>query len=717
MKKITALLLISAIIFSPALIYAQINNEEAGELTAEEIVEKKSGSSDKENIELHKIIISADRIEKEKKEVWLPSSVVDSKEINEKMYTSMADLLESTPGFSRVYDYHSPFILRGTSGTKMLILRNGNPRFSSFPGGFMGQNVNIYDVERVEVIRGPGSVIYGSGATCGIINIIDRDIFTEKKAGFEAGGSFGSNGNSRMTVGNAFMNNDSFAFRVTGRYRKSDNYYYGGGDEALNSFHEDKDISLNTGYKFNEHHKVILRGAVHYGGPWGKAYGFNDKEQMLARNESDNLLDFSGRYEGDKIAVFDKILVSAYYNRETRDYHNMKMNSSLARINFEDVTDFKNISWGGHTLASVQAGINYLNFGIDSYTVKLWNPVKTVDHYNYAEPTVTHEKTQSQGAGTSSIGLYLQDNMKLSERVSVIGGVRYDYAEIFEGDNYDGEEEIEKKRNAVSANAGFIFNPHKIHTFTLNLGRAFRMPDAVDMFSEQVTCQGTIVPNPELKPEYSWNIDAGYMGNYHGIVWEISLFMNQYHDLIVKVDNPDDSSEQMMSNEAYARILGGELVISWRNRDVFIQGLSIKPGLSASYCIGDSFASEEDQWDLTSSGDPITGIPPVNIKPYIRFMYAGKSCRSYYFEVEGDNSLKKTRLSDTESEAAWSNEDVNAYMIINLTAGVSLFDCLYLEEIKFNIAVNNLMDEKYYPFGSHIPGKGRDIKIFLSFKY
>ena len=152
--------------------YADENENIKENAEGRETKAEKKGSGDQQ---LYKIIVTADRQKKSSGDISLPSAVVDHEEITEKMYTGMADLLEDTPGFSRVYDYHSPFILRGVSGTKMLVLRDGSPVFSSFPGGFMGQNVNIYDVDRVEVIRGPGSVIYGSGATSGIINIINRD--------------------------------------------------------------------------------------------------------------------------------------------------------------------------------------------------------------------------------------------------------------------------------------------------------------------------------------------------------------------------------------------------------------------------------------------------------------------------------------------------------------------------------------------------------------
>lgn len=693
-------------------LYGQQNGEDT-----EFIVDETTSRSDADSEE-NTIIISADKIGKKKDQLWLPASVVDNSTIEEKSYESLADVLESTPGFYKVYDYHSPLILRGTSGTKMLILRNGNPVFSSFPGGFMGQSVNIYDLDRIEIIRGPGSVIYGSGATSGIINIIDKDVFDEKEGlGAKIGASYGTNANSIMGTTSAHYRNDNFGVRVSGRYRKADNYHYANGETAINSFTEDKDASANISYRFNDHHKITLRNSMHYGGLWGKAYGFNNKEQMLVQNKDDNLFDLSGAYEGSRIGIFDKIRLSGFYAKETREYHKMKMNSTLEEINYEDVTDFENSYYGGNALVSIEADNHNISLGSNTYIVKLWSPVKTIDYYTYDEPTVIFEKDGSQGAGTFSVGGYAQDNISAGKKISLIEGIRYDHATIFEGTTAEGDEGMNESRGAVSGSSGIVYNPNSHNTLSFNLGRAFRMPDAVDLFTEQVTCQGTIAPNADLEPEYSWNIDAGYRGNYRGFGWDLAFFINQYTDLIVKGTNPDDETEQMMKNEDNARIIGGEADSSYKIRNFLTPGMVLKPGVAAAYCIGDAFESLTEQWDPGAEGDPLTGIPPANIKPYVRLAFFSARNFTTFFQIEVDNYLKKTRLSDEESESAWSNEDVDGYSLVNITSGVSFFDLGYVDNLKLNIAVNNLLNEEYYPFGSYIYGKGRDIRIFTSMEF
>ena len=142
----------------------------------------------------------------------------------------------------------------------------------------------------------------------------------------------------------------------------------------------------------------------------------------MARNEDDDYYHLAAMYEGEKVGLFDRIQFSGFYDRETREYHNMKMNSSLTKINFEDVTDFRNISYGGHVLGVIGLGRNHLSLGVDAHCVKLWSPVKTVDHYNYSTPTVILEKDGSQGAGTSSAGAFLQDMIRITGKLSLTAG-------------------------------------------------------------------------------------------------------------------------------------------------------------------------------------------------------------------------------------------------------------------------------------------------------
>ncbi len=88
------------------------------------------------------------------------------------------------------------------------------------------------------------------------------------------------------------------------------------GNEAINAFHWDRDLSLAGGTNRRRPSPDHVGASAHYGRPWGKAYGFKPEGADVCANEEDDLLHFRGKYEGDRVGVFDKLLVSCFYDRE-----------------------------------------------------------------------------------------------------------------------------------------------------------------------------------------------------------------------------------------------------------------------------------------------------------------------------------------------------------------------------------------------------------------
>jgi len=672
-----------------------------------EIADEETSSDGKHRESEKVIIVTADRLGRGLTEIPLSASVVNKKKIEENVYTTVADLLDDTPGFSQVYDYHSPLVLRGTTSAKMIVLKDGNRCFSSMPQGFMGQNVNLYDINRIEVIRGPGSVIYGSGATTGIINIIGCDIFREKGVRSGLGTSYSTNANEMMGLGMFGWNTGNFAIQLNGRWRDADNMHYGGGKEAINSYHEDKDFSVKTGYRFSEKHKLIAESSVHIGGPWGKPQGFNRDETLVVKNKNDNTVHASLSYTGEEVGFFKDIRVSAYYDYETRDYYKNMYNVSGNLFKVKE-TNYEDQYGGGNILTSISAGSHFISTGADGYIFKIWSPEKETDYQN----STTADSDGAQGAGIQSIGFFAQDRWQMFKKFHVLYGLRFDVAQVNEGANYTGDSEKKELRTALSGNTGLVYNPTKKSSVTFNAGRAFRMPNAIDMFSERATCAGNVVGNPDLEPEYSWNFDLGYRGKYRGLEWDLAVFSNFYNDMIVKGAN--SAGDIMYGNTAKARIMGTEAALSYRFRDLFARGMDLKPGMTCYYYMGDDFTDNGNQWNLFSSGEKMTGIPPFRIKTHIRYMYMADMF-NVFLEFELDHVFAKNRLPEKiPGGLPWTNEDIDSYTLFHLTAGLRLFDLLGTDEVKLNIKMHNLFDNKYNPFGSWIPAKGRDIRIMLS---
>ena len=659
------------------------------------------------------IIVTATRDEKRKLDIPQASEIVRREEVTENVYTALVDLLDRTPGFTQIWEYHSPLVLRGVSSKHLVVLKDGNRRVGNFPGGDRGQAMNIYDIDRIEIILGPGSVMYGTGAIAGMVNVITPDPFEIQGLQMRVEGGFGSNNLERISLAGLNWGNKKIAMKVTGRLRKADEYVYGDGTTAENSFIEDKDIAAHIGWKPADKHTLILNTDFHFGGPWGKPVGFNNNVNMKANNEEE-AVHTSLRYIFKNLGVFEKIVLSGFYDHVQRDYHKRVLSAIKRQVTMHRIVHYKNNYGGGQMYASViPAEGHLLSFGIDGYLFRMWSPSDNTDYLN----NITTQSKGVENAGISSIGLFLQEDLTLVSHVfSLIAGLRYDIARVQEGDNPVGSRKsMTEQRDAFSGNIGLNYHPTERTSLTLNLGRAFRMPGADEMFSETITCRGVMLGNPDLEPEYSWNFDLGYRGSLDDLEFDAALFANFLDDFISRYATPEISDvDYIYGNVDKSRIMGSEFIVSYRFRNLFGQGYHLIPSGSIVYTHG---ADLSDKDSFLASGGPLHGIAPLRLRGALRYRGIPRLLgigSNYFFEVDVDHFTEQNRVPEDEV-MAWGVEKTEAFTLWGIAAGMS-FNTLPGRP-KVNLKVKNLLDNEYKPFGSYILGMGRNVKIFVKFAF
>jgi hypothetical protein len=149
---------------------------------------------------------------------------------------NIAEVLQTQTGFTNRAGYQTPLTLRGLTGKRLLVLRNGLRRFSSYPAGYMSHTINVYDLERIDVEKGAASVVYGSGAMAGIVNLIDKSPFDKKAINAKFTTGYGSVNKEKNLLAGVGWSNGKFAFKTNMRYRTAENFQYPDGSVAENSF-------------------------------------------------------------------------------------------------------------------------------------------------------------------------------------------------------------------------------------------------------------------------------------------------------------------------------------------------------------------------------------------------------------------------------------------------------------------------------------------------
>lgn len=653
------------------------------------------------------IVVSASLYKQSKTTLAKSAAIINSIEIKDNFKSNMIDVLSTTPGFTQVWEYHSPIILRGLNSKRLIMMKNGNRRIGNFPGGYFAQDMNIYDIKKIEIIKGPGSVIYGSGAISGIINIIDNEPFgkEENKANIMSG--YGSNNNELLGVANLCFTKQNYGIRINGKYRKTNDYVYGNGETADNSNVEDRDLSLSTGMRLSSKQTLKLNADYHYG-DWGKPRGFNGSTKRFTkiRNEENNLhanIGYSYKYE----KFLEEINVNAYIDKGKRDYYKYKYSEVSGNLSSLELVHYKNIYGGGQIFALLNLSkISKLTVGADAYWFRLDNPTDVIDYYNNTEGSLAG----NNNAGQQNVGVFIRNETELNKKLKLVSGVRYDYAEVLEGknDTITGQQET---RTAFSGNLGAVFSINKTTNLSANIGRAFRMPTAEEMFTEVISCKGTKKGNPDLNPEYSWNFDMGIRGNAFNnkLDYDFAVFYNILDDYICETQSNEEDIDFTFKNTD-AVIFGGELTASYRFDNIIKAGNTLYTTLGSSYVYGiDKYISNDE---------PLFGVPPfkLNIDLNYRGLVNKHWITGYFIKLQTEYAAKQNRVAavpEGTDPGPWGYEPSEQHTVLNMALGLNSNALPGHPKLRF--IIKNLLDNDYQPFGSYIPAMGQNFKTTLSF--
>ena len=210
-------------------------------------------------IHLNSVVVSANRIEVNRSSVPLTISIVDRERIESSSESALLPVLsEQVPGLFVTEKGITGFgVSTGAAGTinirgvgggnKVLVLFDGQPQWAGLFGHSLPDTYVASDVEKVEVIRGPGSLLYGSNAMGGVINIITRRHHTQGRK-TQARLMYGSYNTQKYMVNNGY-NIGNFSSFVSINHDRTDGHRPNSDFWITNGF-------ANLGYRFNDRYKM-----------------------------------------------------------------------------------------------------------------------------------------------------------------------------------------------------------------------------------------------------------------------------------------------------------------------------------------------------------------------------------------------------------------------------------------------------------------------------
>ncbi len=507
-----------------------------------------------ETIELDKIVITSSRHQTYVKDAPSQVTVIESKEIVESSAQNVDELLRDVCGIdvSRRTGFTSStstVTLRGFGGQargRTLVLIDGIP-FNEIYGGEVYWNaISKEDIERIEVVPGAASGLYGPGAMGGVINIITKKPLERKIELNSEYGDFATrnfNLNYQDILG-------KFRYSLSGGYFKTDGYI-----AVLPGTRKDYDIRRS---KENENFNLKL------------FYDFDDKTQFdfgyRYYNEDVNAgrRYYYGSKELDNLNFgfkkdFEKIIIQAntYFNWDdpswTYDY------SPYTYIYYVNTNPKRD--WGLNLQTDFKVSqYNRLITGLDYR----WGKINSKDEYKYtAGGRTAGEEVVSKGK-QEIIGLYLQDEIRFfKERLILNLGGRFDWWESYDGYLFDDNlTPIEtnyssKSDKDFSPKIGLVYHLDETTTIRTSFGKGFRVPTLYDLYRTWKYGATTYKSNPDLNPEYTYSYEIGL----DKTLWEkfsnrLSLYYNDARDFIYSIDIGANTKEKQ--NVGKVKIYGLE---------------------------------------------------------------------------------------------------------------------------------------------------------------
>ena len=576
-------------------------------------------------IEMDEVIVNSQKTGKILRQSPYSENLITQGDLQVKPFQSLSDALDREAGLAIIRDgmWGTEISIRGMNRQNIVALVDGNRMETATDLAARFSLVDLSDIERIEVIKGAASSIYGSGATGGVVNIVSKSPYFNEN--FYASGNvstgYNSVNNSTLFSGAVFSGSSIWSAKLSGSFRKADDYKSALGTVKNSRF---KDYSFSGAFNLipTENHLLKidyqLFKAEDVGIP-GAAPLFPAGADLRYPVEKREMIAVS--YEIQNISeLITKLTAKFSHQFIVRDVENIPhivQNVPASGSNpARRVSVLKILPGADHNNNSAQvfaelslAPANKLVVGIDYWKrdyeglrtkeqkIEVLSPagnvVKTI-FKTIAESPLPNSSFQSIGIFAQDDAEVIKDKLKLSlgarlDQIDVKGertlNPLYDITDGVRNDNPAGQSVIWNDTNfddiSYSGNIGAIYSLTKNLDFTMSLGYSFRSPSLEERF--QYIDQGNIVRlgNPSLAPEKSKSIDLGirYYGSNYKLI--TSIFYNNLTDLVVEVPGFFETrAARIKQNVGKARLYGFDL--SYQNNfygdNVFFSSISFVKG-------------------------------------------------------------------------------------------------------------------------------------------
>ena len=512
-----------------------------------------------DNIDIEQVVVSADRNSKSRRETPTIVNSINAKIFQRTQNVTLSEGLNFAPGLRMENNCQNcgftQVRMNGLEGPYSQILINSRPVFSGLAGVYGLELIPANMIERVEVVRGGGSALYGSNAIAGTINLITKDPVSNS---FSASGLYAVTG-----VGMTGKNAEDHNLNFNGSF-VSDDYKTG---MSIFGFTRVRDAFDANGDGFSEIAKIDNatlgtrffqrvgdRGKltadyfnINEARRGGNKFELPEHEADIAESVGHKINSTAVSYdvlfrESDKLSLFfaaQGVNRNSYYgaNQDLSAYGNTADLTYSSGIQY-----VRQLSWLLFSPASLISGLEMNGSNLKDKKLGYYEPVKNI---HYGNTLVANQSMTTRAA-------FLQTEWKM-EKTVLTAGIRYDHYLVSDKTN----ESSDVTGNVFSPRISFLYNITEHFQFRSGFARGFRAPQIFDedLHIETSGSRKVIHANdPNLKQESSNSFNASFDFSNHFNDWQFQILTEGFYTKLIDPFANDYGTPDENGTVIYTRI-------------------------------------------------------------------------------------------------------------------------------------------------------------------
>lgn len=697
-------------------------------------------------------VVSANRTAEKRKDVAQKIQVVRAAEIQFQQQTSMADVLANSGSIfvqKSQLGGGSP-IIRGFETNKVLLVVDGIRMNNAIYRGGHLQNVLTLDqanMDRVELVFGPGSVMYGSDAIGGVMSFqTKKPVFSTSDQllvrssaymrGFSASAGYAAN--AQVNVGNKrFASLTSISYASYGDLRQGTKrseaighlgyrpWYvaqFNGVDSMV--VNADSSLQVGSGYKqydvLQKFSFVQKPGVMHHLNVQLSNSGNIDRYDRLTLM-SGSKPRFAEWYYGPQFR-----LLAAYtleLNNATKFYDNARIILAYQGIEESRIDRRFQKANRNHRIEQLdiftfnadfmkKKGAHELRYGAEAYLNQVKSAAFAEDIYTGVQ-TAIDTRYPDGGSSMQGAALYTSHTFEISEKLILNDGIRLSQvglqAQFVDQTFFPFPfNQIQQNHLALNGNLGLIYMPVPKLRLTLNGSTAFRAPNVDDLTKVFESVPGSVVvPNPNLKAEYAYNAEFGLQYQFmKKSTFGVNLYQTYLTNALTVQNGTFNGADSVLYDGQMSQVLtttnAGNAYV--RGFEAFLQA-QLTPSLqlagSYNYTLGRIITDTVPY--------PLDHIAPAFGKVSVRYTTLHNKLKLEGFAMySGWKHLEDYNLVGEDNFAYATPDGMPSWYTLNFRANYNINN-----QLSVQLACENITDQNYRMFASNISAPGRNFILTL----